>query len=200
MKIKNVVSQLVRKEDDKYSIRYDLLEDFKIPFISHEHLTYLYDCDKTIIIPTDKKGVEIIKYTFKFIEDLFYYEKRIISFMKKETFPESIIHNFEYVMDTYEKLNLSYLNDVDYILISDSFNEYAFLTELDIYNLSKLEMILKLLPYKVKKTDIKKIGCTPIVFPIVEKVHIYDGLYYLDFFNNIDFFKFIMEGWKNGKT
>lgn len=137
---------------------------------------YIIICFKIdmVLIPLTNYGKDMTLWTIKFINDLSQNQRYIENFFKEN----SEVEYFRDIINAYYNLKLEYLDDENRILIFSSIENYKFETELSIYNFAKIEVLLKILDYKINIEEVKQlysedIDITPIVFPIRREIIIH---------------------------
>ncbi|WP_462424228.1 hypothetical protein [Fusobacterium ulcerans] len=141
---------------------------------------YIIICFKIdmVLIPLTDFGKKIAVWTIDFVYNLKHYQRTIEDFLKKENVPELTIEYLSDIINSYLDLRLDYLDSEKKILIFSSIKNYKFETELSIYNFAKIEVLLKILDYKINIEEVKQlysedIDITPIVFPIRREIIIH---------------------------
>lgn len=157
-----------------YDIRWDLIKEQEdIKYAEEKDYAWIYFDSCTCLVPSTEKGVEILKISYEFINDLLEYEKKIIDELKKfiddKVIPKTSINNFKEIVCTYDELNINWLKRED-ILILNNIENYKFKTRLEVASSTSIEVLIRLLNQDISITDIKKLkvndNFTPIIFPI----------------------------------
>lgn len=174
--MENVLKHSVIWNDTKgaYDVRWDLIKEQEdIKYVEEKDYAWIYFESCTCLVPSTEKGVEILKISYEFINDLLKYEKKIIDeleeFIDDKVIPKTSIDNFKEIVRTYDELNISWLKRED-ILILSNIENYKFKTRLEVASSTSIEVLIRLLNQDISITDIKKLkvndNFTPIIFPI----------------------------------
>lgn len=167
----------IHNNDGTCQIRFDIITEEGIPFIFEKDYTWITLKNAAYLIPTTIKGLEIIDNTYNFIKDLLYYEADILDFIQEKIktgiIPHNSINHFYNIIDTYEELDI--VRDKN-ILVFNAVENYTIKNKMDIFSLSGIEILLRLLNQDIDLDNIKRLSnstnYTPIVFPVKNIVYI----------------------------
>lgn len=168
---------IIENNDGTCQIRFGIIAEEGIPFIIEKDCTWITLKDDIYLIPTTIKGLEIINNTYNFIEDLLYYERELSDFIhekiKTGIIPHNSINHFYNIIDTYKELDI--VRDKN-ILLFNAIENYTIKNKMDIFYLSGIEILLRLLNQDIDLDDIKRLSnntnYTPIIFPIKNTIYI----------------------------